>query len=542
MSPLTLIWLVPLLMALVLLALPARHTGLIRRLTLVATLLPLLASVLVFATLESAPAGRGTLATAWAAARSQSPQFNEAAAPLEVQYQFKYTERTQWMPSLGIGYHVGVDGLSAALLLMATLVAFAAACCARDVTARQKEFHVLLLLMAGGISGAFVSLDLFGMYLFHELALVPTFIMIGVWGRGENRNYAAYKVTLYLSAGAILVLAGLIGLAQFCRATYPSSELSGYNLLELYRMLSETHGTGLGEGLRPLILPALLLGFGILVSLWPFHTWAPLAYASAPTATAMMHAGVIKKFGLYGMIRVVLPLQPFADATYFWWHLLLALGLASLLWSGLVAMRQKDLTGMLGYSSVAHMGFVFLGIASLNLVGLAGAVLVMVAHGLLAALSFGLAGHLHAQCRTLEMARLGGLLREMPFVGTALLMALLAGCGVPGFANFAGEITVLFGLWKSQPAATVLACWAALIISAVYMLRAVRQVLHGPTPAVHQAYVDATTWNERLPYVLLLGALLLLGVFPRLITQKMNRCYQPTMTDKGLHAAHPAPR
>ncbi|MSU40423.1 MAG: NADH-quinone oxidoreductase subunit M [Pedosphaera sp.] len=543
MSPLTVILGAPLLMAVVLMCVPADRRDLLRRGTLLATMISLLTALLLFLSLENAPAGPGNLSTALTALQSPVPLLNETAPPpLEAKYQFKFTQRTDWMPSLGISYHVGTDGLSAALLLMATLVAFAAACCARDVQRRDKEFYVLLLLMSGGIFGAFASLDLFGMYLFHELALVPTFIMIGVWGRGEDKNYAAYKITLYLSVGAMLVLAGLIGLAQIVRAKYPPAEFSGYNLLEFYSMLEQTHGTGFNEGLGPLIFPALLIGFGILVSLWPFHTWAPMAYASAPTATAMMHAGVIKKFGLYGLIRIVLPLHPYAPNADYWWQLLLWFGLANILWCGLVAMRQKDLNWLLGNSSVAHMGFVFLGIASLNFIGLTGAVLVMVAHGLLAALAFGLSGHLYAQTKTLEMSKLGGLRREMPFIGTALLMALLAGCGVPGFANFVGEITVLFGLWKTQPIVTAIVCWAALVIGAVYMLRAARQVLHGPPPAIRPNYTDARDWSERLPFVLLLGALLFFGLFPNWLTEKMNRSYHRIGQSTGMHTTQVSPR
>src|SRR5207253_444106 len=206
-----------------------------------------------------------------------------------------------------------------------------------------------------------------------------------------------------------------------------------------------------------LIFPLLLFGFGVLVSLWPFHTWAPLGYGSAPSATAMLHAGVLKKFGLYGLIRIALPLFP--HAAHSWMPVLAWLCLGNLVYCGWVAMRQKDLNWLIGYSSVAHMGFVFLGIASFNLIGVTGAVLVMIAHGFLAALTFGLSGYIYQQTGTLEMDQLGGLLRRLPFIGAALMMAALAGCGLPGFANFAGEVTVLFGAWKTFRFVTILACW-----------------------------------------------------------------------------------
>src|SRR5207249_10617184 len=196
----------------------------------------------------------------------------------------------------------------------------------------------------------------------------------------------------------------------------------------------------MSDGAQRFIFPLLLLGFGILVSLWPFHTWAPLGYGSAPTATAMLHAGVVKKFGLYGLIRIALPLLP--DAAQSWMPILAWLCLGNLVYCGWVAMKQKDFNRLIGYSSVAHMGFAFLGIASLTLIGVTGAVLVMIAHGFLAALTFALSGYLYQQTGTLQMDRLGGLLRQLPFIGAALMMAAFAGCGLPGFANFAGEVTV----------------------------------------------------------------------------------------------------
>jgi NADH-quinone oxidoreductase subunit M len=233
----------------------------------------------------------------------------------------------------------------------------------------------------------------------------------------------------------------------------------------------------------------------------------------------MLHAGVLKKFGLYGLLRVALPLMP--EAAQQWVAIIAALALGNILYCGLVAIRQRDLNLLIGNSSVAHMGFCFLGLASLSLIGVSGAVLVMVAHGLLAALTFGLSGYLYAHAGTLQMDQFGGLLRRMPFIGAALVMAMLAGCGLPGFANFAGEVMVLFGAWKSFSWVVVFAAWGALVIGAVYMLRAVRNLLHGPLPEKWAALPDANLWR-RLPFALLLGALLVLGFWPRLLTEKIT--------------------
>ncbi|MBA4146731.1 MAG: NADH-quinone oxidoreductase subunit M [Verrucomicrobia bacterium] len=435
--------------------------------------------------------------------------------------------KVEWIGSLGINYHVAVDGLNVGLILMGAIVAFAAAAVSREINKYEKEFYVLLLVMTGGILGAFASYDLFFFYFFHELALVPTFIMIGLWGRGENKNYATFQITIYLSLGALLALVGLIALYL---QLPPDSRT--FNIAELTNYFSKNP---MNVNAQNLIFPLLLFGFGILVSLWPFHTWAPLGYGSAPTATAMLHAGVLKKFGLYGLIRIALPLMP--EAAQSWLHIIAVLCLGNIVYVGWVAMRQRDLNMLIGNSSVAHMGFCFLGIASLSLIGITGTVVVMVAHGFLAALSFALSGYIREQTNTLDMNKMSGLLRPMPFVGATLVMAAMAGCGLPGFANFAGEMMVLFGSWKgafhTSGAAinwiVVAAVWGALVIGALYMLRAVRNILHGPVSAEFANVKDAGSrsihgfaWWPKLPYVLLVGALLLFGFAPRLLTDKIK--------------------
>jgi NADH-quinone oxidoreductase subunit M len=481
MSPLTYIIGWPFCAAILLLLVPRTFRPVVRGIAVLATLVSALLALKVFL------------------------QFNASAAGYQLEQQ------VSWVKTLGISYHVGVDGINVGLILMGAIVAFAAACVSWEIKEREKEFYILLLVMAGGILGAFASLDLFFFYFFHELALVPTFIMIGVWGRGEQKNYATFQITLYLSVGAFVALVGLIAL-------YLQAGAGTFDIPELAKRLRENP---LSLGAQNFIFPLLLFGFGILVSLWPFHTWAPLGYSSAPTATAMLHAGVLKKFGLYGLIRIALPLLP--DAARDWMQFLAWLCLGNLVYCGWVAMRQKDFNRLIGYSSVAHMGFVFLGIATLNLIGVSGAVLVMIAHGFLAALTFGLSGYLYQQTGTLQMNRLGGLLRRLPFIGAALMMAAFAGCGLPGFANFAGEITVFFGAWKAFRLVTIFACWGALIIGAVYMLRAVRAMLHGPLPEQWATVADAPHLWRKTPFVLLLASLLVFGCFPRLLTDKIEK-------------------
>ncbi|MBC8096092.1 MAG: NADH-quinone oxidoreductase subunit M [Akkermansiaceae bacterium] len=489
MTTLSYIFLLPLIAAILLAFVPRNYAVIMRLVAVVATFLSAALAVKMFC------------------------QFNGAIADASG---YKFVSTIPWLgaESLGLACKLGVDGINVGLVLMGAIVAFAAACCSWEIKTREKEFYILLLVMTGGILGAFASLDLFFFYFFHELALVPTFIMIGLWGRGEKKNYATFQITIYLSLGAFIALIGLIALYL--------QVPSGFRTFDIPTLTAYIQQNPLSTGAQSFIFPLLLFGFGILVSLWPFHSWAPIGYGSAPTATAMLHAGVIKKFGLYGLIRIALPLMP--DAAQSWMQIVAWLCLGNLLYCGWVAMQQKNFNWLVGYSSVAHMGFIFLGIASLTLIGITGAVLVMVAHGFLAALTFALSGYIYNQTGTLEIKELGGLLRKLPFIGTALIMAAFAGCGLPGFANFAGEVTVFFGAWQEPGlrVVTVLACWGALIIGAIYMLRAVRNVLHAELPEKWANVTDAPHIWRRMPFIILIACLLVFGCLPRLLTDKIT--------------------
>lgn len=482
---LTAIFLIPLLAALLALFIPRIYGWLAQFVALLATFTSMVLSLYLFFAFDGAPAVDG----------------------------YKFDFATSWVDlhsiGLHIGYHVGVDGINLGLVVMGAIVAFAATCCSREIGKHEKEFYILLLLMTGGILGAFVSLDLFFFYFFHELALVPTFIMIGLWGTGERKNEAAFNITVYLSLGALIALIGLVMLYV----------QSGAQTFDLVKLAKHTEAHPIDVATQGTIFGLLMFGFGILVSLWPFHTWAPQGYAHAPTATSMLHAGVLKKFGLYGLLRVGIPLVPQGAAM--WLDVLAFLCVGNIIYCGLVAIRQRDLNYLIGNSSVAHMGFVFLGIASLSLIGVTGAVILMVAHGFLAALTFGISGWIRSKTGTTEIAKLGGLLQQVPFIGTALIMAMMAGCGLPGFGNFVGEFMVLLGSWDAYPTITTLGIWGALIIGAVYMLRAIRNVAHGPLPEGFKNLRDADGLS-RIAFSILIAGLLALGIFPRLLTDKVK--------------------
>jgi NADH-quinone oxidoreductase subunit M len=420
----------------------------------------------------------------------------------------------------GINLKLGLNGIALPMFLLAAVVGLAAGLFAlRSQAERLKTYLVLLLIMHGGLLGVFASVDIFFFYFFHELALIPTFIMVGVWG-GRDRNYAAMKMTVYLTVGAMLSLIGLI-------AIYVKSGANTFDLIALKQAIA---AEGIESSTQKHIFGVLMFGFGILVSLWPLHTWAPLGYGAAPSSTAMLHAGVLKKFGLYALIQIAVPLLP-EGAAHWAWKLALLAGLGNVLVIGFVTMAQRDLKQMLGYSSVMHMGYCFLGIAALSTVGTGGVVLLMVGHGLSVALLFMLATSIHHRTHTFDLSEMGGLAQKTPVLAAFFVAATMASIGLPGFANFWGELTVFVALWKLSPGITAVAV-AGVVISAIYGLRAAARVFFGaPTPALQRvtaAHPPADLgWVERLPALILLAALLFFGFYPKALSRPVDQALAP---------------
>ena len=416
-------------------------------------------------------------------------------------------------PELGLNFALGVDGLSLLMILLGAIVLVAAVCVTGEIEHHENAFYACLLLIAGGAIGAFASLNLFFFYAFHELALIPTFLLIGIWGTG-NRRAAAWKVTIYLALGSVILLVGLIMLYRAVPVSARSLDL---------RML---HAGQIPASLQSNIYLVLLIGFGILISLVPFHTWAPEAYASAPAPAAMLHAGVLKKFGLYGLLRLALPLLP--DGAQQWSGILLVLLLANIIYIGLVTIAQRRLDWMLGYSSVMHMGYIFLGIASANILGTTGAAILMFAHGLSIALLFGITGEIRKRVPSLDFDAMGGLAKAMPLAAFAFGLGAFAAIGLPGFANFAAEIMVVFGAFQNGfdyqhfhvfQWATLLALWGV-VISAVYMLRAYRRTFFGSSAKSELVITDIRS-GFRVPIALLVSVSLLLGFFPQIAVNRL---------------------
>ncbi len=438
---------------------------------------------------------------------------------------FQQVATVPLIAALDLNYKVGVDGLSVAMLLLTGLVTAAALFVARTPDRNAPLFYASLLFISAGAIGAFASLDLFFFYAFHELALIPTFLLIGIWGSGE-RQAIAWKITIYLALGSFVLLIGLIGLLQLLPA-----DLRTFDIVRLQELASQ--GAMAGAAGKWVFL-LLLVGFGILISLFPFHTWAPQAYASAPAPAAMLHAGVLKKFGLYGLLRVALPLLPEAARSWAWLLLILLVG--NIIYVGLVTIAQKRLDLLLGYSSVMHMGYIFLGLATFNIIGTSGAALLIVAHGLSVAALFALAGEVRHRTGTLEFADLGGLAKAAPFLGFTFGMAAFASIGLPGFGNFSSEVMVFFGAAGVDAAGldpkyfywTLVAAVWGVVISAVYMLRGYRAVFLGELNAPWNTFA-APSAVVRWSVIALLAALLLIGLYPQLFLNLITPALEATL-------------
>ena len=481
---------------------------------------PLIAALLV---LVGAPARATSL---WAAGLTLLAAVVAFAGFDRGQQGFSYVTSLPISSEWRLNFTLGLDGLSLIMVLLTAIVSLAAVWFTGQIARHENAFYACLLLIASGAIGAFASLDMFFFYAFHELGLIPTFLLIGIWGSG-NRHAAAWKITIYLATGSFILLLGLILLYRSVPEAARSFD---------FRVLQTAASAGqIAPDAQHQIYLLLLIGFGILISLFPFHTWAPEAYASAPAPAAMLHAGVLKKFGLYGLIRIAVPMLP--EGARHWAWLLIILLLGNLIYVGLVTIAQKRLDWMLGYSSVMHMGYIFLGIASANALGINGAAILMFAHGLSIALLFAIAGEVRARTGTLAFEDLGGLAKVMPLASLAFGLAAFASIGLPGFANFSAEVMVFFGAFRNGAdmngfhvfqIATLLALWGV-VISAVYMLRAYRATFLGSMPDRWQSLADIRL-PLRLPISILVAALLWIGFFPQTFVRLLSPAFRTYFT------------
>ena len=419
---------------------------------------------------------------------------------------------TVWYAPLDIHYTVGVDGVSVAMLLLSAIVVFAGVFASWKIDPLPKEFFLWLILLSIGVFGFFISINLFTMFMFYEIALIPMYLLIGVWGSG-NKTYSAMKLTLMLMGGSALLLIGILGI-------YFHSSADGnltMNILEIAKNNAIPHD------MQYYLFPLTFVGFGVLGAMFPFHTWSPDGHASAPTAVSMLHAGVLMKLGGYGCFRVAMYLMPWA-ATELSWIFLILTGI-SVVYGAFSACVQTDLKYINAYSSVSHCGLVLFALLMWNTTAMTGAVLQMLSHGLMTALFFALIGMIYGRTHTRDIREMGGLMKIMPFLSACYVIAGLASLGLPGLSGFVAEMTVFVGSFQwSDPfhrVFTIVAC-TSIVITAVYILRVVGKLLYGKVQNEHHRELTDAVWYERLSSITLIVGVAAIGMAPGWISNLIS--------------------
>jgi NADH-quinone oxidoreductase subunit M len=469
---------IPLAAALILLFIPKQSEALLKRLTLLACWVCFLITMKYFLSFTAQGLNSG---------------------------EFQHVYRFTWLPALGIQYVVGLDGINMTFCLLHALVSLAGAYMAVAQKERLKEYLFFYLILTGAIYGVFTVLDIFFMYLFYELTLIPLYPMIGIWG-SKNKEYGAMKLTIFITAGAVLSLFGILLLYRE----------TGYQTFDFITLFQQIQARPLSQSFQSFLAPLLLIGFGVIASLWPLHSWSPIGYAAAPTSVSMLHAGVLKKMGPYLILRLAVGLVP--AGVLAWSNHLAFLAGVGIVYAGYAAIKQKDLKFMVGFSSVSHMGYVLLGIAAMTNTSLSGAVLLIFSHGVMAAATFALIGYIYEQTHMRGIEDYGGLGKIAPFWSICFIMASMASLGLPGFANFASELLVFIGSWQKYPVIVAFAIFG-ILITALYLLRAVQKVCYGPANPRWAQLKDPAGFSERFPFILLLGALMIFGFWPQGLLQ-----------------------
>jgi NADH-quinone oxidoreductase subunit M len=410
---------------------------------------------------------------------------------------YQFQEQVTWIPQLGVTYHVGVDGMSLPLVLLTGIVMLTGVLVSWGIDDRPREFFAFLFILATGVFGVFVALDLFMLLFFYEIAVFPMFLLIAIWGWQVTREYAAMKLTLYLFIGSVVALVGIL-------AMYFTSGLGTFDMLALER-------AGFSTVFQQLWFPLVFFGFAVLGGIFPFHNWSPDGHVAAPTAVSMFHAGVLMKLGAFAALRVGIMLLP--EGAKFWAPLILGLALVNVIYGSLIASVQTDFKYVIGFSSVSHMGLVMLGFATLNQEGLTGAGLQMFSHGVMTALFFAVVGIVYDRAHTREIAKLGGFSKVMPLVAVVFIIGGLVSMGMPGFSGFVAEFPIFLGLWQVQPIVAIVAA-LGIVITAGYIMRVVGRVFYGEMPAEFVGHIGAIRLQDRVALVVLAGLLVLLGLQP----------------------------
>ena len=407
-----------------------------------------------------------------------------------------------WIPGLGIRFHLAADGLSLTLLLLTGIVAVAGVLFSWNVTHRPRAFFAFFMTIIGGVYGVFLSRDAFLLFVFYEIVILPKYMLIAIWG-STNKEYGAMKLTMYSIGASALVLIGLA-------VAYAAAGGSSFDIAHLA-------SASYSPALQAWVFPILFLGFAVLAGIWPFHTWAPTGHVAAPTAASMLLAGVVMKLGAYGALCVAMPIFPQGFAQ--WQPVIAGLAVVGIIYGALTALAQKDLKFVIGYSSVSHMGFVLLGMAAATHWGLRGAVLQMISHGIIAGLLFGIAGRVvYERTHTRDLAALKefDLWKTLPSAAVAFTLATAAWMGLPGFSGFVAEISVIIGVWQSNPWLTI-AVALGIILTGAFSLRVLQKTCFPVRLSTDAAAtpLPPLTWPEISAMVLLLVVSLSIGIYPK---------------------------
>jgi NADH-quinone oxidoreductase subunit M len=484
----------PLVAALILLMMPADRKTEIRVTALVSAAFALILSLWVYLSYDQAAAG------------------------------YQFIEKYAWLPQFGISLHLGVDGISTPLVLLTGVVMFTGVIISWGIDDRPREFFAFLFILASGVFGVFVALDLFMLFFFYEIAVFPMYLLIAIWGWVKTREYAAMKLTLYLFIGSVVALVG--ALAMY----FVSGEALGELTFDMLK-ISEAQQAGafshvvweVPSGFLQWLFQTteftfamawflpVFLGFAVLGGIFPFHNWSPDGHVAAPTAVSMFHAGVLMKLGAFAALRVGIMLLP--EGAAYWQPLIFGLATVNVVYGAFIAMTQTDLKYMIGFSSVSHMGLVILGFATLTENGMTGAGVQMFSHGAMTALFFAATGMVYDRAHTRQIPELGGMIKPLPYVGITFIIGGLVSMGMPGFSGFVAEFPIFMGVWEYVPWVAILAV-ISIVITAAYIMLAIRRTFFGEMPKEFEGHISPVSFMDKLALTLLSALMIGLGMFP----------------------------
>ena len=410
---------------------------------------------------------------------------------------YQFVERYTWLPQLGISFYVGLDGMNAPLVLLTGVVMFTGVLISWGIDDRPREFFAFLFILATGVFGVFVALDLFMLFFFYEIAVFPMYLLIAIWGWKVTREYAAMKLTLYLFIGSMAALVGAL-------AMYYAAGIRTFDMLALEQ-------AGFSLLFQQIWFPLVFIGFAVLGGIFPFHNWSPDGHVAAPTAVSMFHAGVLMKLGAFAALRVGIMLMP--EGAKFWMPIIIILTLVNVVYGAYIAMVQTDFKYVIGFSSVSHMGLVLMGFATLSRDGFVGAGMQMFSHGVMTALFFAVVGMVYDQVHTREIPKLGGFKKVMPLVAFAFIVGGFVSMGMPGFSGFIAEFPIFMGVWQTTPWIAVIAV-VSIVITASYIIRIIGKVFFGDIPDEFEDHAHDVRVLDKVALVLLSVILISIGVYP----------------------------